>query len=123
MLKERLIWLSVIISTVIYGFMAWRAIGAPPADLRREVLTPFMLALYAVALTTYVTAFLFSGVLRRKGAPRQTALTVKLMMLDAVAIFGLAGAFVAHDWRLYVPTWALASVGLLRSFPLESPSS
>ena len=64
-----------------------------------------------------------SGVLRRKGAPRQTTLTVKLMMLDTVAIFGLVGAFVAHDWRLYVPTWALASVGLLRSFPLESPPS
>jgi F0F1-type ATP synthase membrane subunit c/vacuolar-type H+-ATPase subunit K len=120
MTARRSIWLGIVASTIAYAFVAWRVVGEPPFALGRQLLQPFMYVVYAVALATYATAFLFSGVLARRGTPAQTVLIVKLAMLEAVCIFGLVAAFVAHDWRLYVPTWALASVGLLRSFPIDA---
>ena len=118
-LRQRAIWFALLASTFVYAFVAWQAIGTPPVALQREVLQPFMVVIYAVALVTYVAAFVASGALARRGAPRQTALIVRMAMLEAVAIFGLVAAFAARDARLFVPTWALALVGMLRSFPLQ----
>lgn len=118
-LRQRIIWFALIFSTFLYAFVAWKVVGAPPIALQREVLQPFMLVVYAVALSTYVAAFVASGALARRGVPRETTLIVKMAMLEAVSIFGLVAAFVAHDWRLFVPTWALALVGMLRSFPMD----
>lgn len=117
--KQRVIWAGLLASTFLYAFIAWFVVGTPAVDLRTEVLQPFMLVVYAVALTTYVTAFLFSGALARRGVARETTLIVKMAMLEAVTIFGLVAAFLAHDWRLILPTWALSLVGMLRSFPQE----
>jgi hypothetical protein len=118
-LRQRTIWAALLASTFVYALVAWRVIGAPPVDLRSEVLQPFMLAVYAIALITYVAAFIASGALARRGVPPDTTLIVKMATLEAVAVCGLAGAFAARDWRLFIPTWALALVGMLRSFPMD----
>lgn len=124
LLKRRIIWFALLISVLIYGFVVWFVVGPSAVDLKVELLQPFMLVVYAVAIVTYVAAFVFSGTLARRGTPGETTLIVKLAMLEAVAIYGLLGAFLAHDARLFVPTAALSLVGMLRSFPLEAfPSS
>ena len=119
-LRQRILWLALLASTFVYALVAWKVVGAPPVALQREVLRPFMLVVYAVALATYVAAFVVSGALARRGVLRQTTLLVKMAMLEAVTIFGLVAAFAGRDWRLFVPTWALALVGMLRSFPIET---
>ena len=119
LLQQRIIWFALLASVLIYGFLIWFVVGPSAVDLKVELLQPFMLIVYGIALVTYVAAFLFSGALARRGLPRQTTLIVKLAMLEAVAIYGLVGGFLARDARLFVPTAALALVGMLRSFPLE----
>lgn len=120
MLRQRVIWAGLLVSVFLYAFVIWYVIGPSAVDLKIELLQPFMLVVYAVAIVTYVAAFVFSGALARRGLKAETTLSVKMAMLEAVAIYGLIGGFLARDARLFVPTAALALVGMLRSFPQPS---
>lgn len=128
MSTRRFLWFAIVFSTLVYGILAYASqrnftLQPVSAALRR----PIVLAIYLIALAVYAAAFLAPAAIARHGAaggtPRSAAsaslaaTAVRFALLEAVAILGLAAAFVIHDWRLYLPAWALSLAGFARSSP------
>ena len=126
--QRRLIWIAIVFSTLLYGVLAYateRDYTLQPLSLAMR--RPVVIALYAIAIAIYAAALLTSSAMdarssgpdgRRVSTP--ASFIVRLALLETVAIIGLASAIVIRDWRLYLPAWILALVGLFNSYPPAS---
>ena len=117
MQQPKLIWLAFTFSTVIYLFIAYTIVPAPARPLEASVRTTLSLALYGAALATFIAALAVPTLLTR--SPLQWKRIVALALFEACAIYGLVAAFTQQDWRLYLPTWIAALIGMLREFPKD----
>jgi uncharacterized membrane protein len=121
MRHERILWGAIAFSTVIYAIVAWSMAPSPEKPFETSLHDTTTLVLYAAALMMFVTAMLVPGMLR--SADARLRMIVGLGMFEGCAIFGLIAAMLHHDWRLYLPAWALALIGFLRVWPSAEVSA
>ena len=121
MRHERILWGAIAFSTVIYAFIAWSMAPNPEKPFEASVHDTTTMVLYAAAFTTFVTAIILPGMLQ--GANARLRMIVGLAMFEGCAIFGLIAAMLHHDWRLYLPAWALALIGFVRLWPSSEVSA
>jgi hypothetical protein len=109
----QLIWVGLFIATCIYGVIDYVVIGhlVHVQTFEQELRSPLVLALYGGA----AAAFLAGSAL--KATRRQNVFTARLALFEACAVFGLLAAFLTNDWRLFLPTWALAALGFVQTLP------
>ncbi|HVR39096.1 MAG TPA: hypothetical protein VMU84_08360, partial [Thermoanaerobaculia bacterium] len=77
---------------------------------------PIVLVLYGAALVTYLFSYIAPS---RVVAHPQTRFIMRLALTEAVAIYGLIAALIAHDWRIYIGPWIVAIVGFMQAMPSE----
>lgn len=109
----QVIWVGLVVASCIYGVIDYIVIG-PHFHLQTfedELRSPLVLGLYGAALLTFLGAFRLTAV------RKQPVFVARLALFEACAIFGLVAAFATNDWRLFLPTWALAMVGFLQTLP------
>jgi len=123
MREQKVTWFAMVASTFTYAVIVWMLApntqGTFSEAVQRHQLT---LILYGVALMTFVLANVVPKTALRNAPPR-TRMVVTMAMYEACALYGLVAAFLGQDWRLYIPTWALALIGMLRAYPSsEAPA-
>lgn len=116
--QRRILWLALFFSTVIYAVIAYTLPNAKPtASFDDAVRRPLVIPLYVVAMSVFIAGLVGFG--RLKNANPQAGMILRLALFEACAIMGLMAALIAQDWRLYLPTWALAAIGFIREWPSE----
>lgn len=114
---EKLIWFAIVFSTFMYMVIVYAIAPNPEGTfgeaVKRNQLT---LILYLVAFAEFVAASVVPSLIRK---PERTKLIVALALYEACAILGLMAAMIDRDWRLYIPTWVLALIGMLRVYPKQ----
>ena len=108
--RLQLIYFAILMSTLIYGAIAWTSTNAaiPPKTLPDELRAPLTIGLYAAA----AVAFLIAMIIRAR-----PLLIVRWAMLESACICGLVAAFVCGDWRLYAMPWVPAIAGFVALYP------
>jgi hypothetical protein len=118
---ERVIWLAIFMSTLIYllvVFLIAQKNSGVPYDA--AVRGTEVLVLYAIALVSFLLGN-FPPEQVRKQPPRFRMIT-RLAIFESCAVYGVVAAFMHEDWRLYLAPWALAIIGFVRVFPSNEPS-
>jgi hypothetical protein len=107
------IWVALVVATCIYGVIDWIVVRPQIRvnGFEQEIRSPLVLVLYAAAVVS------FFGALTIAPARRREKFIARMALCESVAIFGLVAAFVTNDWRLFIPTWALALIGFLQTMP------
>ena len=113
--KQRIIWLAIASSTILYAVAAYLVVGESETSLGNLLKQPIVIASYAAGVMMLFAAPVIAGSVGRKN--RDAGLVVMLALYESIAIFGLLAAFLVHDWRVYPPAWAIAAIGFLRSYP------
>ena len=112
-----IIWFAIVMSTVIYLVLGITFSGDASQYhlLGRDQYVP---VLHGVALVMFVIGwYVVPRVIRSND---QMRMIVSLAVFESCAIFGLLGAFLTKDWRIYLFPWALALIGFIRVFPRAS---
>lgn len=133
---QPIIWFALVMSIVIYVFIAWMAVGPkaqrPFAEAIGIMPVP---VLYAMGLMMFVAAFAAGRFLAPKNefptpgtageaeAKLRTSRIVQWAMLESVCIFGLMAAFILETWTLVLPPFALSLAGFVMTFPSAPPDS
>jgi len=133
----RIIWMAMVISVLIYGFIAWTFTrgGEPKPPVEETIQHSTVQVLYGLGVLMFIlSSVLPRMVLRGRGVglhharphasivPNEIrlALIIRFAMLESVAIFGLVCAFMFNDGRLFIPLAMLSLVGFLMALPSES---
>ncbi len=114
MKTEKVIWAAMVFSTLIYAGMAYTILRERPTSFDDAVQQPYTLVLYAFALAAFVAGFVMPRLMR---APAKLKMVIALAIFESCAIFGLMAAFLAHDWRLFIPAWIVSLIGMMRVYP------
>ena len=120
MSQQRIIWVAMVFSTVVYFFVAYSLAPVPARPFQESVRTPITLAMYAGAIAGFIAALVFPGMLQQ---PQRVKMISALGLFESCAIFGLMAAILLKDWRLYVPAWIAALIGFLREWPRDEITS
>jgi hypothetical protein len=115
MQQSRLIWFAITFSTIPYFLVAYVTSPMPARPFEEVVQMTITLALYGAALASFIAALVIPAVVTQS-APQQKMI-LSLALFEACAICGLTAALIQHDWRIYIPTWIAALLGMLREFP------
>ena len=109
----QIIWLGLVVATCIYGVIDYVVIGQRVhlQTLEQEIRSPLVLALYGLALLMFLGAFRFTAL------DKQPVFIARLAFFESCAIFGLIASFLTNDWRLFLPTFALAMLGFVQTLP------
>jgi len=109
----RVIWVALAVSMCIYGVIDWIVIGKHVhlQPLEQELRSPLVLGLYGAAVLMFIAALRFTE------WSKQPIFVARLAFFESCAIFGLVASFLTNDWRLFLPTWALAMLGFLQTLP------
>ena len=118
---SKLIWFAMVGSTLIY-FAIIYTLGKPVEGsfqdaFMRHQFTPI---LYGIAAVTFIMGNVLPG---RSRGPARLKMVIALALFESCAIYGLVAAFVVHDWRLFIPTWILCLIGMVRVYPSDEPSA
>jgi len=107
------IWLALVTATCIYGVVDYVVLSrlVHLQTFEQELRSPTVLALYSAAVLTFLGAFALSATRRRQ------IFIARLALYESIAIYGLLAAFLTNDWRLFLPTWALAMLGFVQTLP------
>jgi hypothetical protein len=114
---RRIVWFALAFSTLIYAFLAY-TMGQPQRPFEESARQQITIVCYVMALVMF---FLAPVVTARM--PLQIRMVVGLALSESCAIFGLVAAFIAHDWRIYVPAWIVALIGFTRYWPGEDETA
>jgi F0F1-type ATP synthase membrane subunit c/vacuolar-type H+-ATPase subunit K len=115
MQQAKILWFAIAFSTVIYAVVAYTIAGQPQQSFEQSVRNPITLVMYLAAISAFAAGLVVPRLLQR--APAQTRTIMGLAIFETCAIFALVAAFISHDWRLYLPGWALALIGFMRLWP------
>jgi len=109
----QIIWLALVTATCIYGVIDYVVIGrlVHLQTFEQELRSPAVLALYGAAVLTFLGAFALSATRQRQ------IFIMRLALYESIEIYGLVAAFLTNDWRLFLPTWALAMLGFVQTLP------
>jgi hypothetical protein len=108
--KLQVIYVAILMSTLIYGAIAWVVTDAEAIGrtFSAELRAPLTIGLYAAAALAFLIAMLTRA---------RWLLVVRWVMLEVACICGLVAALVFGDWRLYGAPWALAIAGFVALYP------
>jgi hypothetical protein len=115
MQQQRIIWSAIAFSTILYAIIVYTAVPAPSAPFDESMQKPATLALYAAAFAAFVAGLVLPSLLTQ--SPSQQKLVLTMAIFESCAVFGLLAAFLAQDWRLYIPAWIAALAGFIRAWP------
>lgn len=121
MKQDKLIWLAIVFSTFVYAGIIYATAPNPQGSFEDAVKQQMPMILYALALVTFVAALVIPGLLQR--SPARLKMIVALALFEACAIYGLMAAFIVHDWRVFVPTWIVALLGMWTKYPSSDASA
>jgi hypothetical protein len=116
---DKMIWLGIVMSTFIYAGIVYTMFPNPEGAFEDGVKKQITLILYGVALATFVAALVVPNAIHARSAAR-LKMVVALALFESCAIYGLLAAFLARDWRLFVPTWIVGLIGMWRVYPSDS---
>lgn len=119
--NPKIFWFAIAGSTVIYLVIAYMVTPAPARPFAESVRTTMTLAMYAAAFAAFIAGLVIPSLLRQ--SPAHQKMIVALALFEGCATCGLVAAFVQQDWRLYVPAWIVALIGIVREFPRGDVSS
>lgn len=123
----KIIWMSLLFCVAIYGGILWQLSTmwekTEPRSLEELAASPVVLALSVAALTSIVLAFSIPNMLMQ-GRPLTPEVLrarsiVRWALIESVAIYGLLGAFVMQDLRVFIALGGVAILGFLLSFPSD----
>ena len=117
MRQDKLIWFAIVFSTFIYAAIIYTLHPNPEGAFEDGVRKQMTLVLYGLAFASFVAALVIPPKLR---GPARLKLVVGLALFEACAVYGLLAAFLARDWRLFVPAWIVALIGMWRLYPSAS---
>lgn len=108
----KLIYFSLINSTLIYAVIVWLLYGkrTPAMTMeqslhRLEVLIPMV-----TSLAMFVVQFAITGSARER-------IILRWAIIESSSVLALVAAFVSMDWRFYAIGWTLSLAGFALSFP------
>ena len=109
MSQLRIIYFALITSTFVYAIVIWVVLGKrqPEGTFDQALRRPMVLPLVVISLATFAVAF----ALRRQPWITRWAIT------ESIIIYGLVGALLTHDWRVFVFGWLLSLIGFALAFP------
>lgn len=121
MTTDKILWGAMVVSTFVY-FAIIYMLGKPVEGSFQEAFmrTQFPLILYGIAAVTFVMANILPA---RNRGPARLKMVMALALFEACVIYGLVAAFLVKDWRLFIPTWILGLIGMLRVYPSDEPMS
>ena len=118
---DKVLWAAMVFSTVIYAGMAYMVLRERPTSFEAALRQPYTLVLYGFALAAFVAGFILPRLMR---APGRLKMIIALAIFESCAIFGLMAAFLGHDWRLFIPAWIVALIGMMGVYPAgDSPEN
>lgn len=108
--QKKLIWLAIVFSTVIYAVVLYVVSRNWPAgrSFDEAVRHPLALMAYSACLILFGVGFLVKRSMRRP----LSAFVASLAIFEACAICGLFAAFITQDYRVYIPAWIVALIGM-----------
>lgn len=123
----KIIWMALLICVAIYGAVLWQIAvtweKTEPQSMEQLAANPIVLVLALMALLSLVMAFTIPNMMMR--GRELTADTIRVRsivqwaLIESVAIYGLVGAFIVQDARIFI---AFGSVAIL-AFLLTTPSA
>ena len=113
--QRMVIWVAIVFSTVVYLVVALTVAGGAPDASAGQARREYVPILYGLAILTFLFGWL--AVPRVVRSSRRLRMICAMAIYEAGAIFGLIGAFLTKDWRIYLLPWALAIIGFLRERP------
>jgi hypothetical protein len=119
MREQRIIWFGIVISTVIYLVLIKILAPGTGEDFDAVASRGPVAMLYGIAVIVFlITWFVVPRLVAGQDARKR--MIVQLALFESCAVFGLVGAFLVHDWRIYLAPWALAIAGFIRVLPRET---
>lgn len=129
---QPIIWFALVMSIVIYVFIAWMSVGSKAQRPFVEAIGVMPVpVLYAMGLMMFVAAFAAGRFLAPKNefpapgpagadeAKLRTSRIVQWAMLESICIFGLMAAFILQTWTLILPPFAVSLVGFVVTYPSD----
>ena len=111
-----IIWLAIALSTVVYLVIAFMFDG-PQDAATVTARTQYVPILYGAALLSFLFGwFVVPRVVR---SSRRLRMICAMAIFESAAIFGLVGALMTRDWRMYLLPWTMAIVGFVRERPVH----
>lgn len=120
MTTDKILWGAMVVSTFIYAAMIYMIAPNPERSFEASARQQMTLVVYCMALAAFAASNFVPKLMR---GPARLKMIVGAALAESCAIFGLVGAFVAHDWRIFVPTWILSLIGMWRVYPGDEPMS
>lgn len=120
MKQDKLIWFAMVFSTVIYAAIIYTLYPNPQGSFEDAVKQPKTLLFYGLAVMEFILALVIPTL--QANRPARLRMVIALALFEACAIFGLIAAFLAQDWRIFVPAWILSLLGMWRVYPSDDPA-
>ena len=114
MKQDKVLWFAIVFSTVIYAVIIYTLHPRPEGSFEAAARQQMTLILYGLTIVSFVFALIVPG--RISGPPR-LKMIIGLGLFESCAIYGLLAAMLARDWRLFIPTWIVALLGMWRHYP------
>jgi hypothetical protein len=116
----RLLYFSLINSTLIYAVIVWfvSRTWPPPGPLEQVLRQPAILILMVLSMATFAFSFSLGAWANLEPMWRQwNRFVVRWAIIESIAIDALAAALIARDWRLFAVGWVLALIGFVLAPP------
>lgn len=119
MRQDKVLWFALVFSTVIYAAIAYMLYPNPQGSFEDAARQQMTLILYGLAVVTFMFALALSG---RLPGPFRKKMVVTMALFESCAIYGLLAAMLARDYRLFIPTWLIALLGMWKMYPTNEVS-
>jgi hypothetical protein len=121
----KIIWMALLACVAIYGGVLWQmaAMWEKPERLSMQQLAanPIVLVLALMGLLSLVMAFTIPNMMMRGHELTQDTIRVRSIvqwaLIETVAIYGLVGAIITRDPRIFIAFGSVAILGFLLTFP------
>jgi hypothetical protein len=114
MRQDKVLWFALVFSTVIYAAMVFVLYPNPAGSFEDAARQQTTLILYGLAFASFVAGLVAPTVMR---GPARVKMIVAMAVFESCAIYGLLAAMLARDYRLFVPAWIVALLGMWRMYP------
>jgi hypothetical protein len=111
---DKVLWFALVFSTVIYAGIAYALFPNPEGSFEDAVRQQTTLIFYGLAVCSFLFGLTLPG---RVPGPWRKKMIIAMGVFESCAIAGLVAAFLARDYRLFIPTWIIALLGMWKMYP------